>query len=55
MDLLQIILLILLILGVAAIAAYAFSPRARALVIHLGWVGLFLIFLGELIARLPKH
>src|SRR6184192_4064213 len=42
MDLL---LIILLILGVLAIAAYAFSPRARALVIHLGWAGLFLIFL----------
>jgi hypothetical protein len=52
MDLL---LIILLILGVLALAAYAFSPRARALVIHLGWAGLFLIFLGELIARWPKH
>lgn len=48
------LLLIMLILGVLALGAYAFLPSARALTVHLGWAGLFLIFLAELIRTWPK-
>lgn len=50
------LLLILLILGVLALGVYAFFPRVRAATawIHLGWAGLFLIFLADLIRAWPK-
>lgn len=44
----ELLLLILLILGVLALGAVAFRER------HLGWAGLFLIFLAELIRAWPK-
>lgn len=49
-----ILLLLLLILGVGAMAAYALSKRVRTLGVHLGWLGLTLIFLAQLINAWPK-
>lgn len=49
-----IFLLLLLILGVLAMGAYGFFVRVRKFPIHLGWVGLFLIYLAQLINAWPK-
>lgn len=52
------LLLVLLILGVIALGLYGFSLRVRAAAgtspFHLGWIGLFLIFLADLIRAWPK-
>lgn len=53
-QVMALLLLILLLLGVIAIGAYALMPTVRAMPIHLGWAGLFLIFLAELIRAWPK-
>jgi hypothetical protein len=49
-------LFLLLLLGVLCLGAYAIFPRVRAIAlpVHLGWFGLFLIFLADLIRAWPK-
>lgn len=54
-QVMALLLLILPLLGVIAIGLHAFMPTARAMPIHLGWAGLFLIFLAELIRAWPKQ
>jgi hypothetical protein len=47
-------LLLLLILGVVAMGIYALFAQVRKLPVHLGWLGLTLIFFAQLINAWPK-